>query len=83
MNQPGFMPALKSIVTKGKSFHGNGRVFSCCVSTGPLKTQILKIFWALSVIDTNDLDKCSPDTDLSSAIQVFKPLFHCLHQGLS
>lgn len=77
------MPALKSIVTKGKSFQGNGRVFSYCVSNGPLKTQILKTLWALSVIDTSDLDKFSPDTDLSSAIQVFKPLFHCLHQVLS
>ena len=77
------MPALKSIVTKSKSFHRTGRVFCYCVSNGPLKTQMLKTFWDLSEINANDLDKLFPDTNLSLAIRVFKAHFHCLHQILS
>lgn len=80
MNQPEFMPALKSIVTKGKSLHKKGRAFYYCGSNGPVKTQILKTSWALLVTDTSDLDKLCADTELSWETQVFKPLFQCYYQ---
>ena len=61
-------PYYRGLLSKSKSLHRMGKIFSYYVSNGTVKIKIQETSKPLSIMHISDLDKLFPDVDLSPTV---------------
>ena len=63
-------PYYRGLLSKSKSLHRMGKIFSYYVSNGTVKIKIQETSKPLSIMHISDLDKLFPNVDLSPTVWV-------------